>query len=163
MTERSRCSQRARAPGTPVQRVATPFTLVVRSIVAPHARGSIDVMGLIARLRRWYHLWVWRLRYWWYDTPSGVCAQHWALGLGVLVLIVKLVRVCVCHGAACTARRTHTGRLLVGVATGDCGCGGLRVGGVASQTGAGQTTAGAGAHRSRRSSGETSLWHRLGR
>ncbi|UIT41803.1 hypothetical protein [Xylella fastidiosa] len=33
MTERSRCSQRARAPGTPVQRGATPFTLVVRSIV----------------------------------------------------------------------------------------------------------------------------------
>ncbi|WP_419669178.1 hypothetical protein ACN28O_03115 [Xylella fastidiosa subsp. multiplex] len=35
------------------------------------------------------------------------------------------------RGAACTARRARTGRLLVGVATGDCGCGGLRVGGVA--------------------------------
>lgn len=33
MTERSRCSQRAHAPGTPVQRVAIPFTLAVRSIV----------------------------------------------------------------------------------------------------------------------------------
>ncbi len=109
MTERSWCSQRARAPGTPVQRVATPFTLVVRSIVRSTRPRSINVMGLIARLRRWYHLWVWRLRYWWYDTPSGVCAQHWALGLGVLVLIVQLVRVCVAtalpapHGAPAQA------------------------------------------------------------
>ncbi|EWG15060.1 hypothetical protein P910_001359 [Xylella fastidiosa Mul-MD] len=115
-------------------------------------------MGLIARLRRWYHLWVWWLRYWWYDTPSGVCAQHWALGLGVLVFIVQLVRVWV----AAALPAPH-GVPAVGVATGDCGCGGLRVGGVAPQTGAGQTTAGAGVYRLRRSSGETSLWHRLGR
>ncbi|HHW4674577.1 MAG TPA: hypothetical protein ACQGQW_05220, partial [Xylella fastidiosa subsp. pauca] len=33
MTERSQCSQRARAPGMPVQRGAIPFTSAGRSIV----------------------------------------------------------------------------------------------------------------------------------
>ncbi|KXB16649.1 hypothetical protein ADT28_12560 [Xylella fastidiosa] len=78
-------------------------------------------MGLIACLRRWYHLWRWRLRYWWYDTPSGVCAQHWALGLGVLVLIVQLVRVCVAaalpapHGAPAQAVYWWVWQLAIGV------------------------------------------------
>ena len=49
-------------------------------------------MGLIARIHRRCHIWSWRLRFWWLDTPAGVIAQRWAIVLGVLVFAVQTIR-----------------------------------------------------------------------
>src|SRR5690349_22477474 len=40
------------------------------------ARRGLDVMGLIAYLGRRAHVWRWRVRYWWLDTPGGAQAQR---------------------------------------------------------------------------------------
>lgn len=50
-------------------------------------------MGLIDRAAYLADDRLWRLRYWWLDTPSGAQARVIAFALGVLVLIVQLIRV----------------------------------------------------------------------
>lgn len=50
-------------------------------------------MGLITRARRRCHIWSWRLRFWWLDTPAGVAGQRWAMVLGLLVFAAQTIRI----------------------------------------------------------------------
>jgi hypothetical protein len=48
-------------------------------------------MGLIAYLGRRAHVWRWRVRYWWLDTPGGAQAQRLAFALSTVVVIVQVI------------------------------------------------------------------------
>lgn len=50
-------------------------------------------MGLIERMRRRRHVWGWRLRYWWMDTPGGTQAQVVVFCMAVLVVILQLIKI----------------------------------------------------------------------
>lgn len=52
-------------------------------------------MGLIERMRRRRHVWGWRLRYWWLDTPAGAEARVVLFCMMVLTCIVQLIRMCI--------------------------------------------------------------------
>jgi hypothetical protein len=52
-------------------------------------------MGLIQRMRerirRVRHVWSWRARYWWLDTPGGAQAHVLALCMSLLVVIIQII------------------------------------------------------------------------
>ena len=48
-------------------------------------------MGLIALAQRRGHIWRWRLRYWYLDTPAGRTAQLGGFAVAILVAIVNVV------------------------------------------------------------------------
>lgn len=48
-------------------------------------------MGLIKTLKRWRHVYGWRLRYWWLDTPNGRHARVLLLVLGFFGSIAEVV------------------------------------------------------------------------
>lgn len=54
-------------------------------------------MGLISnwheRYRRLRHIWSWRVRYWWLDTPAGAQAHVVAFCISTLVVIAQLIHV----------------------------------------------------------------------
>lgn len=52
-------------------------------------------MGLIAGIRqgirRRAHVWSWRVRYWWLDTPAGAQAHVVVFSISTLVLMVQII------------------------------------------------------------------------
>lgn len=48
-------------------------------------------MGLIARIHRWRYVYVWRIRYWWLDTPAGLHARFMIVGLAGLGVVGEVV------------------------------------------------------------------------
>ena len=52
-------------------------------------------MGLMssmhARWRRARHVWSWRLRYWWLDTPSGAQAHMVVFCFSTLIVIIQFI------------------------------------------------------------------------
>lgn len=50
-------------------------------------------MGLIALVKRRWHVWFWRARYWWMDTREGEQAHLATFCMMLLVVIVQLIRV----------------------------------------------------------------------
>jgi hypothetical protein len=48
-------------------------------------------LTLLAYLRQRRHVWTWRLRYWWLDTPSGAQAHVLAFCISLLVVIIQII------------------------------------------------------------------------
>jgi len=48
-------------------------------------------MGLIVSMRRARHVWSWRLRYWWLDTPSGAQAHVVVLCISMLIVVAQFI------------------------------------------------------------------------
>ncbi len=52
-------------------------------------------MGLIDRIKARREVFIWRVRYWWLDTPGGARAQVATFCLAILVVVLQLIRAAV--------------------------------------------------------------------